>query len=115
MIKLKQRAALLAGVRNFFTDRGYLEVETPIRIPAPAPEAHIESFDSQGWYLQASPEICMKRLLAQGHEKIFQIAKCFRRDERGERHLTELTMLEWYARDETYIDLMDPDLPGQPP
>jgi lysyl-tRNA synthetase class 2 len=100
------RSALIRQVRRFFTARGYLEVETPVRIPAPVPEAHIEIFGSDGWVLQPSPEICMKRLLAAGYGKIFQIARCFRKAERGRRHLPEMTMLEWYAAGETYRDLM---------
>jgi len=82
-------------------------VETPLRIPTPAPEAHIDSFESESWFLQSSPELCMKRLAASGFEKIFQLCKCFRKDERSDRHLTELTMLEWYTRSDTYLDLMD--------
>ena len=103
---LAQRGDLLRLVRGFFADAGYLEVETPVRIPAPLPEAHIEVVGADGWVLQPSPEICMKRLLAAGHERIFQICKCFRKAERGRRHLPEMTMLEWYAVGETYLDLM---------
>jgi elongation factor P--(R)-beta-lysine ligase len=103
---LMRRADLLRRVRGFFADAGYLEVETPVRIPAPLPEAHIEVIAADSWVLQPSPEICMKRLLAAGHEKIFQICKCFRKAERGRRHLPEMTMLEWYAVGETYRDLM---------
>ncbi len=94
-------------MRNFFLMNGFLEVETPLRIPAPVPEAHIDLFESEKWYLQSSPEICMKRLAAHGFEKIFQICKCFRKDERSSRHLTELTMLEWYSKGDTYLNLMD--------
>jgi elongation factor P--(R)-beta-lysine ligase len=103
---LARRADLLRWVRRFFADGGYLEVETPVRIPVPLPEAHIEVIATDGWVLQPSPEICMKRLLAAGFEKIFQICKCFRKAERGRRHLPEMTMLEWYAVGETYLDLM---------
>ena len=104
--KLARRAELLCWVRGFFAEGGYLEVETPVRIPVPLPEAHIEVISSDGWVLQPSPEICMKRLLATGYEKIFQICKCFRKAERGRRHLPEMTMLEWYAVGENYLDLM---------
>ena len=103
---LKERALIINAVRNFFINDDFLEVETPIRLPSIIPEAHIDSVDSEEWFLQASPELCMKRLVAQGYDKIFQICKCFRKNERGEKHLPELTMLEWYAKDETYIDLM---------
>jgi lysyl-tRNA synthetase class 2 len=103
---LAQRADLLRCVRGFFAEGGYLEVETPVRIPAPLPEAHIEVIAADSWVLQPSPEICMKRLIAAGYERIFQICKCFRKAERGRRHLPEMTMLEWYAVGETYLDLM---------
>lgn len=103
---LQLRALLIQALRGFFIDRGYLEVETPIRIPAPAPEAHIEPLASEAWFLQTSPELCMKRLLAAGIPKIFQLSKCFRKGERGHRHLPEFTMLEWYAAGNDYRDLM---------
>ncbi|MDH3359503.1 MAG: EF-P lysine aminoacylase EpmA [Desulfobulbaceae bacterium] len=103
---LWQRAAFFQSIRTFFIDREYLEVDTPIRIPAPAPEAFIEPEPAGDWFLQTSPELCMKRLLAADFPKIFQICKCFRRQERGDRHLPEFTMLEWYRRDADYGDLM---------
>jgi lysyl-tRNA synthetase class 2 len=94
-------------VRDFFTGQDFLEVDTPIRIPAPAPEPFIAAIPSGDWYLQTSPELSMKRLLAAGYPKIFQICKCFRKEERGKRHLEEFTMLEWYEAGATYHDLMD--------
>jgi lysyl-tRNA synthetase class 2 len=104
---LRRRAEVLHAARSFFRERGFLEVETPLRVPVPLPEAHIEPVASEGWVLQPSPEVCMKRLLAAGHEKIFQIGKCFRKAERGRRHLPEMTLLEWYAAGEDYADLME--------
>lgn len=104
---LEQRAQIINAIRVFFLNNDFLEVETPLRLPAIIPEAHIDSMDSEGWFLQASPELCMKRLVSRGYDKIFQICKCFRKNERSEKHLPELTMLEWYAKDETYLDLMD--------
>ncbi len=103
---LQMRAVLIQALRTFFIDRGYLEVDTPIRIPALAPEAYIEPLTSEGWFLQTSPELCMKRLLAAGIHRIFQLCKCFRKGERGDRHLPEFTMLEWYAAKSDYRDLM---------
>lgn len=103
---LHRRAAVLAAVRSFFTAQGYLEVETPNRIPAPAPEAHIDAQPAGGWYLHTSPELCMKRLLAAGFARIYQICKCYRQGERGRRHLPEMTMLEWYAAGCDYTHLM---------
>lgn len=103
---MKERATLIQGTRSFFIGQGFLEVETPIRIPAPAPEAYIEPEPAADWYLQTSPELCMKRLLAAGCPRIFQICKCFRRHERGARHLPEMTMLEWYRAAADYRALM---------
>ena len=103
---LRTRARITNEVRNFFIDQGFLEIDTPIRCPSIIPEAHIDPVKSEGCYLQASPELCMKRLLASGCEKIFQICKCFRKNERGVLHLPELTLLEWYAEDSSYLDLM---------
>jgi len=110
---LSRRQAALAGrcaifhrVRGFFLEKGYLEVETPFRIPAPAPEAQIDAIPSDGWFLQTSPELCMKRLLAAGYPRLFQICRCWRAGERGSRHLSEFTMLEWYAAGADYRDLM---------
>ncbi len=104
---MSRRARIIQAVRSFFMERRYLEVETPIRIPAPAPEAHIDAVASEDCYLQTSPELCMKQLLAAGYPRIFQICKCFRNRERGRKHLPELTMLEWYRAGGNYIDLMD--------
>jgi lysyl-tRNA synthetase class 2 len=100
------RGDILRLIRGFFHKHGFLEVETPVRIPVPLPEAHIDLIDSEGWVLQPSPEICMKPLVAAGCGRIFQICKCFRKGERGRMHLPEMTMLEWYAAAETYNDLM---------
>lgn len=100
------RAKIIQAIRDFFTSTDFLEVETPVRIPAPTPEPYISALASDGWYLQTSPELNMKRLLCAGYPKIFQICKCFRKNERGSRHLTEFTMLEWYEADTTYLHLM---------
>ena len=103
---LELRAVILAAIRRYFTENGYLEVETPNRIPSPAPEANIEAEPSGSWFLQTSPELYMKRLLADGFERIFQICKCYRKGERGKLHLPEMTMLEWYTAGHDYLDMM---------
>lgn len=100
------RASIISSIRSFFVSQGFLEVDTPQRIPANAPEEYIEPFASRDWYLQTSPEMCMKRLLCRGHERIFQICHCWRSDERGGRHLPEFTMLEWYRSNSDYDELM---------
>ncbi len=104
---LRLRANIIKTIRDFFWSRGFLEVETPLLIPANAPEEYINPIIvSPGLQLQTSPEICMKRLLSQGHQKIFQICHCWRYGERGSRHLQEFTMLEWYRADSDYESLM---------
>ncbi len=100
------RARMIREIRRFFFEMGFLEVETPVRIPAPAPESHIDTIASAEWFLQTSPELCMKRLLAAGYPRIFQICKCFRAGERGDRHLPEFTILEWYRGGTDYRTLM---------
>ena len=101
------REKILRNIREFFVNRDYLEVETPQLITAPAPETHIESIAVNDRYLQTSPELCMKRLLAHGFPRIFQIARCFRDGERGTLHLPEFTLLEWYRTGIDYRDLME--------
>jgi lysyl-tRNA synthetase class 2 len=105
---LKKRATLIQAVRAFFINRGYLEVDTPVRLPVLIPEAYNEPVESNDHFLQTSPEICMKRLVAEsGCQKIFQICKCYRKNERGDRHLPEFTMLEWYRTQSDYHSLME--------
>jgi lysyl-tRNA synthetase class 2 len=104
---LQHRAQILQAIRKFFIEQGYLEVETPQRIPAPAPESHIDAVASGTWFLQPSPELCMKRILASGYEKIFQICRCWRDRERGSQHIPEFTLLEWYRAGCDYRSLME--------
>ncbi|MCF8088823.1 MAG: EF-P lysine aminoacylase GenX [Desulfotignum sp.] len=104
---LETRARVIRVIRQFFHDHQYLEMETPVRSPAVIPEAHIDPILSEDHFLMASPELYMKRLLARGYPKIFQICKCFRKNERGQFHLPEMTLLEWYGAGDTYLDLMD--------
>jgi elongation factor P--(R)-beta-lysine ligase len=104
---LRLRARMLHAIRLFFLERDYLEVETPYLIPAPAPEPHIDAYRAGSRFLHTSPELCMKRLLAAGYPRIFQIGKCFRYGERGHMHLPEFTMLEWYRTEIDYRKLME--------
>lgn len=99
------RARVVREIRAFFDERGFIEVDTPVRIPAPAPEPHIDCPPCGGWYLRASPELQMKKLLAAGMERIYQIGPCFREGERGRRHSPEFTMLEWYRANADYNDI----------
>ena len=102
---LSERARVLREIRAFFNVRGFTEVETPVRIPAPAPEPHIDCPPSDDWFLRASPELQMKKLLAAGMERIYQIGPCFRAGEKGSRHSPEFTMLEWYRANADYSDI----------
>jgi len=103
---LELRARIFQAIRAFFLDRGYLEVDTPIRVPTQAPEEHIDAEPSGNWFLQTSPELCMKRLLASGYSRLFQLCRCFRKAERGRRHLPEFTLLEWYTAGDDYAAMM---------
>ena len=108
---LKRRAEIVRGIRAFFDGLGFVEVETPVRIAAPAPEEHIDCPVVLGTtcvsYLRASPELQMKKLLAAGMDRIYQIGPCFREGEKGSRHNPEFTMIEWYRRDATYLDIKE--------
>ncbi|MEN1679314.1 MAG: EF-P lysine aminoacylase EpmA [Planctomycetota bacterium] len=88
---------LLQATRRFFAERGFAEVHTPLALPEVIPERHIEPVQTaDGLFLQASPELAMKRLLCGRSGPIFQIGKAFRDDEHGRLHRREFTMLEWY-------------------
>lgn len=102
---LKRRAEILRAVRAFFDNRGFSEVVTPVLISAPAPEPHIDCPPCGRGYLRASPELQMKKLLAAGMDKIYQIGPCFRDGELGARHNPEFTMIEWYRLGATYLDI----------
>jgi lysyl-tRNA synthetase class 2 len=104
--ELQIRAALFCIIRNFFSTNFFLEVDTPVRLPVIIPESNIQALSSGDHYLQTSPELCMKRLLASGCRDIYQICPCFRQEEKGRRHLEEFTMLEWYRCEADYFDLM---------
>lgn len=103
---LLRRALIVQSLRQFFISAGFLEVETPLLIPANAPEEHIDPVSCGNGFLQTSPEIAMKRLLCRGYDKLFQISRCWRSGERGSRHVPEFTMIEWYRANSSYLDLM---------
>jgi len=94
--RLAARAGALASARAFFDGRGYLEVETPVLVPSPGLDVHLDAFAVGARYLSTSPEYQMKRLLAEGQTRIFQITRAFRAGEIGERHNPEFTILEFY-------------------
>jgi lysyl-tRNA synthetase class 2 len=97
---LNARAHCLHHARVFFEGRGYLEVETPVLVPSPGLDVHLDAFavDAKAphTYLATSPEYQMKRLVADGHARIYQLTRAFRRDESGVRHNPEFSILEFY-------------------
>lgn len=103
---LRQRAHLLHQVRNFFWQRGVMEVETPQLLPGVAPELHQDPIACQCGFLSTSPETTMKRLLAAGCGPVYQICRSFRAGEQGVLHNPEFTILEWYQPGWSYRDLM---------
>ena len=102
---LEVRARVLDTVREFFRARGFLEVETPLLVRAPALEVHLDAISAGDGFLITSPEFQMKRLLGDGFERIFTLCKCFRDHERGMQHAREFTMLEWYRANATLDDI----------
>jgi lysyl-tRNA synthetase class 2 len=108
--RLVERAKIVGRIRDFFAARDFLEVETPTLLPSPGLDVHLAAFEvataSGTRYLSTSPEYQMKRLLADGWPRIFQIARAYRQDEMGERHNPEFTMLEWYRAPAVVDDVM---------
>ncbi len=105
--RLVQRAKMMKALRTWFRKEDFLEVESPVRLPAPALEDYIDAVEAgQGAWLRTSPELHLKRLLAAGYPRIFEIGPCFRKGEAGDHHREEFTMLEWYRVEGTWRDLM---------
>lgn len=108
---LRLRAQILVQIRQFFTQKSYLEVETPVMAHFGATDVYLSNikaqFRGQSYSLQTSPEYHMKRLLAAGSGPIFQLARVFRDDELGRWHNPEFTLLEWYQLGIDHHALMD--------
>ena len=104
---LQARVAILRAVRAWFEAEGFVEVEPNALVASPGAEVHVDAFESDGRYLHTSPEFAMKKLLAAGEEKIFSLAKVWRRGEAGPLHAQEFTMLEWYRAGAPYRHVMD--------
>lgn len=106
--RLQARARLLADVRDFFTRRGVLEVETPTLSAAGNSDPGIAQLrtDDARW-LRTSPEYPMKRLLAAGSGDIYELGRVFRAGEAGAWHNLEFTLLEWYRVGWRFDQLMD--------
>jgi len=114
---LEKRAAIIRGVRSFFDEKKYLELDTPLLAPDLIPESCLEVFQTQRLFpcgskkesrplwLIPSPEIWMKKIIARHHVNVYQICKCFRNGEsQGHLHSSEFTMLEYYTMDAGYMD-----------
>ena len=104
---LKKRSAMLRALREFFYAHDFFEAETPVRIPAPAPEEYIEAVSADNGFLRTSPELALKRLLAAGGERFFELGKAFRSGEFGRKHREEFTILEYYAAHWDYRKLAE--------
>ena len=111
---LQERAQIIRRVRSFFDGRDYLELDTPLLSPDLIPESCLEVFETQRflpngstapYWLIPSPEIWMKKIIAQHRVNIYQICKCFRNGESsGFLHNPEFTMLEYYTMNAGYLD-----------
>ena len=119
--RLGQRVRMLAAVRRFFAGGGFVEVDTPALQVSPGLEPHLRAFSTDlhdpgdgrtvRRYLHTSPEFAMKKLLAAGMPRIWQLAHVFRDGERSATHHPEFSMLEWYRAGATWRDLI-PDCIG---
>jgi lysyl-tRNA synthetase class 2 len=111
---LRARSAIRDATRNFFVAQGFSEVDTPALQVSPGLEPHLRAFATtleeagggRPLFLHTSPEFAMKKLLAAGLPKIFQLAHAFRNGERSATHHPEFTMLEWYRAGADYRELM---------
>src|SRR6185436_1367159 len=112
---LMARNAITKAVRAWFDEQGFSEVETAILQISPGNETHLhaprtELTSGDGSratrYLRTSPEFAAKKLLAAGEAKIFEFARVFRDRERGDLHLPEFTLLEWYRANAGYDAIM---------
>jgi elongation factor P--(R)-beta-lysine ligase len=105
--RLLQRASIVSAIRAWMGARGYREVHTPLIVPSAAFEEHLEAVAVGPAFLHTSPELAMKRLLAAGLCRIYQIVPTFREEEVGVHHAREFTMLEWYRVGAGTAELMD--------
>ena len=117
---LRIRAQVESAIRQFFVQRDFLEVRTPLLVPSPGLETHIRPFQVTPWaqsdgtnssareplFLPTSPEFAMKRLLVGGHPRIFQICAAFRDEPNSPHHRPEFTLLEWYRSSAGLTDIL---------
>ena len=106
------RSKILKEIRNFMTENGYMEVETPMLTTVATGDAarpfitHHNTLDLQ-MYLRIAPELNLKRLIVGGFDKVFEIGKNFRNEGMDIKHNPEFTNMEWYAAYEDYNDMMN--------
>jgi len=112
---LQARGAVTGALRGFFAEQGFMEVETSVLQVSPGNETHLHAPRTEivrpdgsraSRYLRTSPEFACKKLLAAGEPRIFEFARVFRDRERGDLHLPEFTMLEWYRAGAPYDAIM---------
>lgn len=113
----KARASLNKNIRQFFEERGVIEVETPILSHGTITDVYLDAFETnfdqsssgsqEKLFLQTSPEFAMKRLLAAGYGSIYQLSKAFRHESAGKHHNPEFTLLEWYRLGFDHWQLMN--------
>ncbi|MCA1426372.1 MULTISPECIES: EF-P lysine aminoacylase EpmA [unclassified Bradyrhizobium] len=112
---LQARGAVTGALRGFFAEQGFVEVETSVLQVSPGNETHLHAPRTEimrpdgsraSRYLRTSPEFACKKLLAAGETRIFEFARVFRDRERGDLHLPEFTMLEWYRAGAPYDAIM---------
>ena len=106
------RSKILKEIRNFMTEKGYMEVETPMLTTVATGDAarpfitHHNTLDLQ-MYLRIAPELNLKRLIVGGFDKVFEIGKNFRNEGMDIKHNPEFTCMEWYSAYEDYNDMMN--------
>lgn len=104
---LRARAVVLRALRSWFHAHGYLEVPTPVLVPSPALEANLYGVPAADRWLRTSPEMALKRVIAAGLPRIYEIGPCFRAEERGAWHGREFLLCEWYRAGANLPNLMD--------
>ena len=103
---LRARAQVLSALRGWFGDHGYVEVPTPVVVPSPALEETLFAFPAAEGFLRTSPEMALKRVLAAGLPRIYELGPAFRARESGPWHRGEFLMLEWYRVGASLPNLM---------
>jgi lysyl-tRNA synthetase class 2 len=103
---LLARARILAAIRRWFAEQGFIEADCGALVVSPGAETHLQAFAIDGLYLHTSPEFAMKKLLAAGERDIFFLGKAYRTGEIGPLHSPEFTLLEWYRAGAPYERIM---------